>query len=98
MLRDREMFFYDIDTQNAASGRLDATGNFTELVEFPGGQPTSFGVWTHIVSVGDLLFFYNRETQGAASGRLDATGNFTELMEFPGGQPTSFGVWTHIVG
>jgi len=86
------MFFYNSGTTVAASGRLEADGNFTELHEFPAGQ---FGGWTHIVSVGGLLFFYNSGTTVAASGRLEADGNFTELHEFPAGQ---FGGWTHIVG
>ena len=41
------MFFYNSGTTVAASGRLEADGNFTELHEFPAGQ---FGAgWTHIV-------------------------------------------------
>jgi hypothetical protein len=44
------MFFYNIETQGAASGKLDAAGNFTELVEFPPApDKKAFAKWTHIV-------------------------------------------------
>jgi hypothetical protein len=85
------MFFYNSQTTAAASGRLDAAGNFINLKDFPAG---GFGAWTHIVSDDRRLFFYNSETTAAASGRLNPDGSFTNLQDFPAG---NFGEWTNIV-
>ncbi|MFF9055936.1 hypothetical protein ACF09Z_32850 [Streptomyces erythrochromogenes] len=84
------LFFYSQDTGAAGSGRLDGSGDFVNLKDFPAGQ---FGDWTHIVPTHRRLFFYNRQTRAAASGELDDSGDFINLVDFPAGQ---FGNWTHI--
>ncbi|MFE5186608.1 hypothetical protein [Streptomyces sp. NPDC056628] len=87
------MFFYSTSGA-AASGKLDASGNYINLRDFPQGQ---FSKWTHIASLDSgQLFFYNNGEQGtqAASGRLDADGEYTNLVDFPTNQ---FGHWSIIV-
>jgi hypothetical protein len=75
------MFFYDRDTGAAMSSRLDASGNFIDLKDFPA---QSFADWTHILTIATAdLFFYNRRTGGALTGTLDSTGNYRDLKKFP---------------
>ncbi|WP_338931762.1 hypothetical protein WEB32_18065 [Streptomyces netropsis] len=38
-------FFYSQDTGAAGSGKLDGSGDYAHLKDFPAGQ---FGDWTHI--------------------------------------------------
>ena len=43
---DPALFFYDATTRAAGTGRLDASGNFINQVNYPAGD---FGAWTQIV-------------------------------------------------
>lgn len=85
------MFFYNRSTQVAASGKLDAAGDYMHLKTFPAGQFNK--AWRQIVPLGcGMLFFYDEETGNAATGRLDAVGDYTNLKDFPA---TQFGKsWT----
>ncbi|MDT5329354.1 MAG: hypothetical protein QOF31_651 [Mycobacterium sp.] len=84
----RELFFYNAETGDVGTGRLDTDGNFTGLTT-GGGLSTG---WTHVNTVGRELFFYNAETGDVATGRLGTDGNFTGLTT-GGGLSTG---WTHV--
>jgi hypothetical protein len=75
------MFFYNADTRVAASGKLDAAGDYIHLKSFPANQ---FGAWTRIVSLRDsMILFSNAETGQAAVGKLNSTGDYTHLKDLP---------------
>jgi hypothetical protein len=58
------MFFYNADSGAAASGMLNAEGDYSHLKDLG-----PFGKWTNIVPLdGARLFFYNSTLRTAAMG------------------------------
>jgi hypothetical protein len=86
----KKLFFYNMYTRSGAFGFLEST-TFTTITVFPEG---SFGTWTHIAAVGQLIFFYDKNSGAGAIATTDDTKGIVTIKSYGQG---SFGTWTHIV-
>jgi hypothetical protein len=84
------LFFYNTDTGDGYTGRIDRSGTYTSVQSIAG---FSHG-WTHIVSAGErALFFYNATSRGAATAFVDSSGRYHYV-----GRVANLSGWTHVVG
>jgi hypothetical protein len=73
----------------AATGRIDANGNFGDLGTFDGFDP-----WSHVVPThSGLVLFYQMGTGQVTTGRVQPDGSFHNLRDYTGFDRT----WYHIV-
>ncbi len=86
----KKIFFYNMHTHGGALGFLEST-TFTTTTVFPEG---SFGTWTHIAAIGQLIFFYDKNSGAGAIATTDDTKGIVIIKSYNQG---SFGTWTHIV-
>ena len=96
---DSLLFFYSMNTGNAATAVMNGDGELSTLQHFPDPDTklSSFpNGWTHVVAGRNgLLLFYNSANGQVTSGGLDLEGRFTALQNYAAGAFSNY--WSQIV-